>query len=154
MENPYQTPSLESQSSGTESSEQKSKSLRWPAFGCLITGCLWLTMNVVQMYILWNLYTAMRAFNDEKATQKVQRIYEAFLETSVAILFGLLALFIAWSMYAKRNRWTVYCSSILGMGLCTPAPLAVIIFLRIRRKEVWDSFDKPAKVSNLMSDDS
>ncbi|MGV3608868.1 MAG: hypothetical protein ACO1RA_20865 [Planctomycetaceae bacterium] len=151
MENPYQTPSLESQSSGTECSEQKSKPLRWPAFGCLLTGGLWLTMNVAQMYILWNLYTAMRTFNDKQATQRVQRINEAFLETSVSILFGLLALFIAWSMYSRRNRWTVYCSSILGMVLCAPAPLAVIIFLRIRRKEVWDSFDKPAKASNLMS---
>lgn len=89
MENPYQTPSLESQSSGTESSEQKSKPLRWPAFGCLLTGGLWLTMNVAQMYILWNLYTAMRTFNDKQATQRVQRINEAF--------FGNVGFHFVWS---------------------------------------------------------
>lgn len=154
MENPYQSPSPESQSSTTESSKKKSQPLRWPAFGCLITGSILLTMNVAQLYILWNLHTVMRAFNDKGATQRVQRINDAFLESSIAILFSILALFIAWSMYTKRNRWTVYCSSILGMVLCVPAPLAVIIFLRIRRKEVWDSFDKPSQTSNSKSEDS
>jgi hypothetical protein len=47
-------------------------------------------------------------------------------------------------MRARRNRWFILLSSILGLLFCFPAPLAAIILLRLRQKEVWESFRRVA----------
>jgi hypothetical protein len=76
----------------------------------------------------------------------VEQLMLGFLDDYARwIGFGVLACFVAYCMRRRRNRWVVTIASIVGLVTCIPAPLAAIILMRMRRKEVWGSFDRLAE---------
>lgn len=130
-QNPYQPPS--------EQGEVKSSPdpLRLPAIGCAVGAA------VAFLWAMWMIYyfTRMLTYVDEEASPELVRIaWEGIQSSSILFVLSPLALAAVWSMHARRNRWFILLSSVLGLLLCFPAPLAAIILLRLRQKDVWESF--------------
>lgn len=80
-----------------------------------------------------------------ESIQASKQGWEIVYSTCWTIALSVLALFVAWSMSARRNKWIVLLSSVVGILLCLPAPLAVVILMRLRHKEIWNSFDTGRK---------
>lgn len=110
--------------------------LKWPALGCAFSG---FGILVAGVYSFWLFRTL-----GEKAKQD-EFEFEANVLFDNAVVWtglGMLATVVAYSLLRRRNRWTIVISSVIGILICMPAPLAVFILLLMRRKEIWETFDR------------
>gem|GEM_PF-6101403 len=129
-DNPYQSPA-------TIEEPIPADPLRGPALGCLVTGGILLAIS------LFGIFVAQVVYHSERMPEEVRK---AAAEESRFFIFrivlSVLALFVAYSLTRRRNRYSIMLASGLGIILCLPAPLAAIILLRMRRPEVWSTFDR------------
>lgn len=128
--NPYESP-------GIGDPTPQGDLLKLPAWGCLVSGVILLVFSVIA-FCYWQFAYGMAKGNPDIQAMMVKEIYH-FVRT---FGFSLLAIFVAWCLWQRKNRWTVVVSSILGLITCVPGPLAAIILLRMRRREVWEQFDR------------
>jgi hypothetical protein len=141
--NPYQPPAAETATSAV------ADPLRLPAIGCVVSAVLGFALAAWILYIAFTFFELAEKYEDARALKEAWGdLYSACWTFALCIL----ALFVAWSMSTRRNKWIVLLSSILGLIFCFPAPLAAIILLRRRRKEVWDSFGAGSRISNFESE--
>lgn len=142
--NPYQPPSEPSQVASKPLREGGEDPLRGPAYGCFFAALLMIFGAVVNFGMYWpHLKHGQRIGNEQIVEAAWREVVDAVLGFTLCIL----AFAVAWSMLRRRNRWLVAGSSVLGLFLCLPAPLAAVVLLRLRRKEVWESFERTQAVS-------
>lgn len=134
--NPYQAPAEQSHEPAP------ADPLRLPAIGCVVSAALGFGCAAWILYIATTFFELAAKYESAGALKEAWGdVYSACFTVALCIL----ALFVAWSMSTRRNKWIVLLSSLLGLVLCFPAPLAAIILLRLRRKDVWDSFSRNMK---------
>jgi hypothetical protein len=140
--NPYESPVDDSLSKPTDP-------LRFPAIGCFVAAILGFLWSIWMLYVTATFFELARRYEAREAAAEG---WDMLQSTGWLVLLCILALFVAWSMHNRRNRLLVLISSIAGIFLCLPAPLAAVILMRLRRKEVWESFHaKPSPVNPAQS---
>jgi hypothetical protein len=112
--------------------------LKVPAWGCLASGSCLLVLGVIG-FCYWQFAYGIAKGNPDIEALLLKQVYH-FLRL---IGFALLAIFVGWCLWQRRNRWTVVVASIVGIIMCVPGPLAAVVLLRMRRPEIWAQFDKP-----------
>lgn len=131
--NPYQPPVQQSSEAAV------ADPLRLPAMGCLVAAGLGIACAGWMVYQSMSLLELAREYDSDKA---LNAAWELSYSAAWTFALCILAIFVAWSLASRRNKWIVLLSSLVGIALCLPAPLAAIILLRLRRQEVWKSFGR------------
>ena len=131
--NPYEPPQ-------GISVEAPSDPLGWPALGCLVgsvAGMAWAAgMAGLAVYFL-------RMADELETPRLLQEGRDLLLAAGCLVLLCLLAAAAGYSIRHRRRRWLVVAAVVIGL---TPfamfaIPLAAIIAMRLRRPEVWNSFN-------------
>lgn len=129
--NPYQPPSESSQVPSKPLREGGEDPLRGPVYGCFFAALLMLLGATMSFGMYWMHLRHGQEVGDGEISAVA---WGELLDAVAGFALSILAFVVAWSMLRRRNRWLVLSSSILGLLLCLPAPLAAIILLRLRRK--------------------
>jgi len=131
-ENPYQSPG-----EAAATNLRQTDPLRLPAIGCF--GSAFIAIAFAG-YLLWFSQGFLRVAHEAENEKAIEAAHE--MATGSYRLMGLsvLAVVAAVCMLLRRWRWFVLITSVLGIITCIPAPLAAIIFMRVRRKDIWNSF--------------
>ena len=132
--NPYQPPA--------EALHLESDPLQFPAVGCMVLAMLavvtGLRLLIISLLWFW-------------LSLKTGRLQRQTLETLLAALslfaFAGLAMVVSKSLRQRRKKWLIVAASIVGTAACIPAPVTLLILMRICRKDVWRSFDSAANIS-------
>jgi hypothetical protein len=132
MDNPYQTPI-----DAVESSKREYDPLRFPAIGCLAGGLLGAIIGVA--HLAFSIYL-LRLMQQAENYEAVEQARKMAIQTWWFIGLSLLAIVTAVCIFWRQARWLVILSSIVGVATCLPAPLAVVVIMRLWRKDVWNSF--------------
>ena len=131
--NPYQSPA------GAPPSAPNL--LRLPAFGCIILGILAIVPSLFLLagfgYLLVVEYLSPYGVSSDN----LQIARMAITDGVLGVTFALAAFVMARAMFTRKYRWLIVLGALLGSLLIVPAQVTVLILMRIRRKEVWDSFN-------------
>jgi len=130
-DNPYQSPA------DTQAGAGSVDLLYWPAIGCLGISILGtLAAAAHSAFAIFLLWLAHENANDRHVGQAKEMVLESF-GAVIACVVGIIA---AICMFRRRARWLVLLAAAAGLVTCLPAPLAVIILMRLWRRDVWSSF--------------
>ena len=127
--NPYQSPA--------EASPSAPNPLRLPAIGCIVLGMLFLFPSLFLIaefgYRLTFEHHSPRGISKDGL--------ELATDGILGLVFSLAAFVMAGFLFIRKYRWLIVAGAMLGTLLIVPAPVTVLILMRMRRKEVWDSFN-------------
>ena len=127
--NPYQSPA--------EASLSAPNPLRLPAFGCIILGVLAIVPSIFLLaefgYRLTVEYLSPHGIIKDDLDNATDGI--------LGVVFSVAAFVMAGCMFIRKHRWLIDLGALLGTLLIVPAPVTVLILMRMRQKEVWDSFN-------------
>ena len=131
-ENPYHPPA-----EASELSERQSDPLRLPAIGCIGSGMLGVVLAICQFVFSLQF---LRLAKQAESLRAINEAHEMTMGSYGMAGLSLLALVSAVCIFRRRFRWLVIASGVVGIVTCIPAPLAVIVLMRLWKKDVWNSF--------------
>jgi magnesium-transporting ATPase (P-type) len=93
----------------------------------------------------------LKMLADLDRPELAQDVVQGILSSGFWFLFGVTGVFVASSIRSRKRRWLVIGWSAAALATCLLSPLAVIILMRIWRKDVWSSFNRPLVTDKLRS---
>jgi hypothetical protein len=137
--NPYQPP-LEA-----DRASRPVDPLRFPAWGIVVCSFLPLVFSIVGIVTAIRLIDLYGEFPDQTDTiqKAIREAYDMLLFSRLFMVFGLLGFLCARCLLARRWRWFVVSYCVLTLLPFTGwflAPLGIITLMRLRQKDVWNSF--------------
>ena len=132
VENPYKSPA-----EAQEVAVAHGDALRWPAIGCVGSALVGIAFASYQLAFYMSIIEIARRSASNQAIENAnEMLYGSYVWAGLSIL----AIVAAVCMLARRGRWFVLTTSVVGVAVCIPAPLAIVVLMRVWRKDVWDSF--------------
>jgi len=130
--NPYQPPV------DPQDAPLRSNPLQGPAIGCAVFGGISLLASLAYFGLSATLFSLAR-----EAERALEPAHETLGAGVTFLALSILFFLMTWSMFKRRNRWLVTLGAIVGTALVLPAPVTVIILMRMSQTEIWRSFDHP-----------
>jgi hypothetical protein len=121
--------------------------LRVPGIACRVIGVLGL---------LWAAILCVLACVEYRMVQQGEYWteypgWELARDATTLTSVSLLTLGAAWAIHTRRHRWLVIAAGCVGVLTCFGAPFAVVLLMRVWRKEVWNSFGAKANEDREVS---
>lgn len=116
----------------------RSHPLQGPAIGCAVFAALSLVLSLAYFGVSAAFFNLAR-----EAEAAWQPALEAIVAGGTCLGISTLFFVMTWSIFKMKNRWLVTIGAVVGTALCLPAPVTVIILMRMRQREIWHSFDRP-----------
>jgi hypothetical protein len=136
--NPYESPAI------TLSPPKIPNLLLLPAIGCILLGIIAFLPSVRLItegawYLVVSYLTKSVRGEAEKGAWELVRVGAAGMGFTVS------AFLVAWCLLRRRHKWLIVAGAVLGTLLIIPAPVTVLILMRMRNHGIWESFDKSSK---------
>jgi len=112
-----------------------------PAFGCIILGILAIVPSLFLLGGIGYLLVVEYLSPYGVSSDNLQIDRKGITDGVLGVAFAVAAFAMARAMFIRKYRWLIVTGALLGTLLIVPAPVTVLILMRMRRKEVWDSFN-------------
>jgi hypothetical protein len=132
--NPYESPQ-----SVQAGQRPVANPLKGPAIAALIVSVLAIGGAVIGLVCSVILLMMMA---DLDLPQNGGDFVEGILTSAFWLTFGLAGIAVWASMRRRRRRWLIIAWSLVAICSLLLAPLGAIVLIRLRRKDVWDSFSQ------------
>ena len=136
--NPYQSPAA------APSLPRVPNLLLLPAIGCTLLGIIAFLPSA--LYITegaWYLAVSYLTTGIRGAAEK--DAWELVRDGAIGMAFTVAAFGIAWCLMRRRHKWLIITGAVLGTLLVVPAPVTVLILMRMRNRGVWESFTRASQ---------
>ena len=132
--NPYESPVA------TPSLPKIPNLLLLPAIGCIFLGIIaflpsarFITEGAWYLTYRYLTFPGLPMEGDKEAWELVR-------VGATGMGFTVSALGVAWCLLRRRHKWLIIAGAVLGTLLVIPAPVTVLILMRMRSREIWESF--------------
>jgi hypothetical protein len=130
--NPYQAPRDVTSANGD--------ALKGPSIAALIISVLAIGGSAIPFVASMMLRTVLIDLDRPDLERNAR---DALLASALWFAFGVTGVIVHFGLRRRRQRWLAIAWSIAAIASFIFAPLGVILLMRLRRTELWNSFNMP-----------